>query len=178
MSPDAPGDPGHDPERGRAVASSTTFDAFGWRDFRRDASSMLTLVPGRSPRGRTATDQPRRIQLRRTKGWRMPANTVKVDRATVFGNPFPVEVYGRAGAIDRFRRWLTGDLSDREMSQSVRSDRWAARNVSLAIVREWLLNNLPRLKGKHLACWCPLTDNDGNPVACHADVLLEHANRE
>jgi hypothetical protein len=30
--------------------------------------------------------QPQRIQLKRTKGWRMPANTVKVDRTTRWGN--------------------------------------------------------------------------------------------
>ena len=33
---------------------------------------------------------PRRIQLRRTAGWRMPLNTVKVDRSTKWGNPFVV----------------------------------------------------------------------------------------
>lgn len=31
---------------------------------------------------------PERIQLRRKKGWRMPPNTVKVDRSTKWGNPF------------------------------------------------------------------------------------------
>jgi hypothetical protein len=121
-------------------------------------------------------DLPRRIQLRREKGWRIPANTVKVDRSTVFGNPFPAEVYGRAGAIDRFRRWLTGHMSTQEMSRCSRSDRWAAQEVSLVTVREWLLTDLLRLKGKHLACWCPLVDQDGTPVPCHADVLLELAN--
>src|SRR5690606_3378888 len=35
-----------------------------------------------------------RVQLRRSKGWRMPPNTVKVDRTTKWGNPF---VVGRAG---------------------------------------------------------------------------------
>lgn len=33
---------------------------------------------------------PTRIQLRRTKGWRMPAGAVKVDRTTAFGNPWRV----------------------------------------------------------------------------------------
>jgi hypothetical protein len=33
---------------------------------------------------------PTRIQLRLTKGWRMPPNTVKVDRSTRWGNPFKV----------------------------------------------------------------------------------------
>ena len=33
---------------------------------------------------------PDRIQLRRTKGWRMPPNTVKGDRMTKWGNPFVI----------------------------------------------------------------------------------------
>lgn len=32
--------------------------------------------------------RPIRIQLSRAKGWRMPSNTMKVDRSTVWGNPF------------------------------------------------------------------------------------------
>ena len=32
------------------------------------------------------------------------------------------------------------------------------------------------LVGHDLACWCPLVDAEGNPVPCHADVLLEIAN--
>ena len=33
------------------------------------------------------------------EGWRMPANTVKVDRATIFGNPFSVEQHGHSGSV-------------------------------------------------------------------------------
>jgi hypothetical protein len=33
---------------------------------------------------------PARIQLKRTRGWHMPPDTVKVDRTTRFGNPFPM----------------------------------------------------------------------------------------
>ena len=33
------------------------------------------------------------------------------------------------------------------------------------------------LRGHDLACWCPLVDQNGNPVPCHADVLLELANQ-
>ena len=32
--------------------------------------------------------KPIRIQRKRTKGWRMPANTVYVGRPSKFGNPF------------------------------------------------------------------------------------------
>jgi len=36
-------------------------------------------------------EKPVRVHLRRTKGWRMPANTVKVDRTNKkFGNPFAI----------------------------------------------------------------------------------------
>jgi len=31
---------------------------------------------------------PKRIQRRRTKGWKMPENTVCVTRPGMFGNPF------------------------------------------------------------------------------------------
>jgi hypothetical protein len=34
--------------------------------------------------------RPVRVQLSRRKGWRMPPNTMKVDRSTGFGNPFPI----------------------------------------------------------------------------------------
>ena len=31
---------------------------------------------------------PKRIQRRRTRGWRMPPNTVYVGRPSIYGNPF------------------------------------------------------------------------------------------
>jgi hypothetical protein len=46
---------------------------------------------------------PTRVQLRRTKGWRIPKNTVKVDRTTPFGNPFSSHVHTRKGAVLLFR---------------------------------------------------------------------------
>jgi len=36
--------------------------------------------------------------------------------------------------------------------------------------RKVVLSGLPSLRGKNLACWCPLDQ------PCHADVLLELAN--
>lgn len=43
--------------------------------------------------------KPQRIQLSRRKGWKMPPNTVKVDRATAFGNPFIAEECRNAGYV-------------------------------------------------------------------------------
>lgn len=42
--------------------------------------------------------------------------------------------------------------------------------------RKVLLDALPTLRGKNLACWCPLPKH-GEPDNCHAALLLELANR-
>jgi hypothetical protein len=104
---------------------------------------------------------PVRIQLSRAKGWRMPENTVKVDRTTPWGNPF---VVGKAGTADRcvqlFRYLLGGYLC-------MTSGDVKAQAAYLEHVKE----HRAELRGKNLACWC----RPGQP--CHADVLLELANQ-
>ena len=52
--------------------------------------------------------KPHRVQLTRSTGWRMPANTVKVDRTTLFGNPFSIKGYGRDQAVALHHAWITG----------------------------------------------------------------------
>ncbi|MFC3705653.1 DUF4326 domain-containing protein [Devosia honganensis] len=105
---------------------------------------------------------PKRIQLSRRKGWRMPPNTVKVCRPSKFGNPWPVGSEGpygrtapdREGAVGFFRQMLTDPVlrafAGYPSDDDIRSE----------------------LRGKNLACWCPI---DG---PCHADVLLDLANQE
>ncbi len=98
-----------------------------------------------------------RIRLRRQRGWRMPANTVKVDRSTRWGNPFVVGRHGdREACVRLYRRLLAGELDNSD-----------AQRRTLAHVRE----HLHELTGRNLACWCPLD------APCHADVLLALANR-
>lgn len=108
---------------------------------------------------------PERIQLQRTKGWRMPEGTIKVDRTTPWGNPFkatdvyvtgskysaPGEAIGLVGAVRAFRAsWLH------------KLKRWPDETEA----------QLAQIRGHSLACWC-------KPGAlCHADVLLELANAE
>ena len=105
---------------------------------------------------------PKRIQRSRAKGWRMPPNTVYVGRPTIWGNPFrvsngdcdhpdcgprshsPITAWQ---AVTAYRGYLPGLLK-------------AQPNISTEMLR-----------GKDLACWCPLDK------PCHADVLLEIANR-
>lgn len=113
---------------------------------------------------------PKRIQRKRTKGWRMPEGTVYVGRPTIYGNPFPVDIYHEQ-ALELFRRWLIGEMSTSEMSTASRCDPWSSpAPLSLVHVRRMLLNKLDGLRGKDLACWC----KEGDP--CHADILLGIAN--
>lgn len=109
---------------------------------------------------------PERIQRKRTKGWKMPPDTVSVTRPGQFGNPFPVDCYGQVGAVDRFRRLMSGNMSTQEMSESSFNG-----HSSLVFTRKYLMGGLHLLRGKNLACWCALDK------PCHADVLLELANK-
>lgn len=100
------------------------------------------------------TDKPKRVQRQRTKGWRMPSNTVYVGRPTKYGNPFRMWRHtksSRLAVVEKFRRQVN------------RPGVYGAE-FRRAVVRE--------LRGKNLACWCPLDQ------PCHADVLLELANAE
>ena len=112
---------------------------------------------------------PRRLQLQRSKGWRMPANTVKVDRSTLFGNPFLASDYGSDRAVFLFRAWIRGRCGDVCLRQGTKG--------VLVRKRRAILRALPDLHGKNLACWCPLP-SPGKPDTCHAAVLLELANRQ
>jgi len=95
--------------------------------------------------------KPIRVQLSRKKGWRLPPNTVSVARPHKWGNPFRIGDFGipdAAMAVIIFRQW---------------------------IVERCRVGPEPpdptELRGKNLACWCKLDQ------PCHADVLLELANR-
>lgn len=117
---------------------------------------------------------PERIQLSRRKGWRMPPNTVKVDRTTHFGNPFKAEGKATAGDVVRlFARFMR--MSQAQIMRQCLDDAGQPNplgGLRMIILRQAILKRLPELRGKNLACWCRL----GEP--CHADVLLRLANRE
>lgn len=104
---------------------------------------------GPEPSGpdRNFTDmKPKRVQLRRTKGWRLPPNTVVVSRPTKWGNPF--RTGNRLHDAFMHHLWLNAN-----------PNQWREREMAR---RE--------LCGKNLACWCPLNG------PCHADNLLKAAN--
>lgn len=82
----------------------------------------------------------------------MPANTVKVDRSTRWGNPFKPKADETARlAVGNYRDWIKGHYVTSKQPPSLDEIKTA-------------------LKGKDLACWCKPGEY------CHADVLLELAN--
>ena len=94
---------------------------------------------------------PQRIQRKRTKGWRMPENTVYVGRGSRWGNPH--KIGGKCGPF--MRDTITP---------------WRAKHFYIEHAMRIPRDEILKLRGKNLACWCALDQ------PCHADVLLEIAN--
>ena len=122
---------------------------------------------------------PTRIQRKRTKGWRMPPNTVYVGRPTVFGNVVVCTPHGCTKkpcgccepfrcCIDVYREYVMSGVENRDSCTG--AFRYAFEALDGYPVRNEIVRRLPKLRGKNLACWCPLDK------PCHADVLLELAN--
>lgn len=129
-----------------------------------------------------------RVQLSRAKGWRMPPNTVSVARPGPFGNPSYVirDEVRDAGNDDGsvMGPWFCGlNVLDRPhligfwfgsrreaLEKAVALFRWRVTESQLPKDRA-LQARLPELRGRNLGCWCA----PGQP--CHADILLEVANR-
>ena len=117
---------------------------------------------------------PRRIQRRRTKSWRAPEGAVDVGRGTKWGNPWSV--------IDN----IVKDAGHDRLIHFENHDEALHHAVSFyaeAIPNGWegvptLEEIRAELAGHDLMCWCPLVDAQGKRVPCHADVLLEIANRK
>lgn len=95
------------------------------------------------------SEEPKRIQRKRTRGWKMPEGVVYVGRPTKWGNPFRDNFRRNAYlVVEEYRQWLQNNPHGQAIA--------AAAKVEL--------------KGFNLACWC----KEGDP--CHADVLLQIAN--
>jgi hypothetical protein len=108
---------------------------------------------------------PRRIQLSRRKGWRMPPLTVNVARPSRFGNPYVVtDAYPPGTVVDELR----GTIAVATAQDAVAAyEAWLGTTLDGGAV---LAEARRKLRGLHLACWC----KQGDP--CHAEVLLELAN--
>jgi len=116
---------------------------------------------------------PVRVQLSRKKGWKMPPNTVKVTRPSKWGNPFVVTDKVRPGT--EFKGAAYGCIAVPTVEDAVECFR--EMMDCAGDHADDLRASLHELRGKNLACWCKIVDQHGNAVPCHADVLLELANR-
>ena len=110
---------------------------------------------------------PKRVQMTRNKPWRADnPDAVAVARPSKWGNPFTVKDAvdigvraedAQAFVVECYDNWLRGDRQN-----------WMGPESDAAA--ELILSSLSELRGKDLACWCPLDQ------PCHADVLLRIAN--
>lgn len=122
---------------------------------------------------------PVRIQRKRTKGWKMPPNTIYVGRPTIYGNPFKEVgdmIYGDAShrrkilspwiyidagptgdVVELYKDWITG-IGDQAILSRVRPCPFTIEDIK------------KELGGKNLACFCCLE------CKCHASVLLKISN--
>lgn len=138
---------------------------------------------------------PARITLSRAKGYRRPDGTVQVDRATIFGNPWQVGNPGiwwlprndnkagwiigydfglnitQADAVTFYREWLDGRFMPPSMPPCLNGMGQLVLWTAMHARRSAILARLPSLTGHPLGCRC----KPGEP--CHADVLLELANK-
>lgn len=104
-------------------------------------------------------EQPKRIQRKVTKGWRLPGNTVYVGRGTVWENPFIPGVDGTPEeCLEKHKEFM---MPYTHQSQN---------GLEEFIISSAFLESVEYLRGKNLACWCKPEE------PCHGDFLLEVAN--
>lgn len=99
--------------------------------------------------------RPRRHQRSRKKGSRLPDGVVCVTRPGKWGNPFD--------DANTFRVYLRLAIEG-GINPDIRYNPVIERIMDIA-------KQIDDLRGKDLACWCALDK------PCHADVLIEFANR-
>ena len=98
---------------------------------------------------------PKRIQRKRTKGWRKPEGAIYIGRGSKWGNPHKMSDYDLLfTAVWRRRRAIQDWILD-------------LNHGRLEYTREDIRREL---KGQDVMCWCSLA------VECHGDYLLKIAN--
>jgi hypothetical protein len=124
---------------------------------------------------------PQRIKRERTPGWRLadattnPNGAVIVSRPSRFGNPFTIKDAIEAewsnphsACAEMYGEWLRVGTEDGWFNETYRVGKQT-------FDRRRVLADLHLLRGKDLACTCPLPE-PGQPDLCHAAVLIRLAN--
>lgn len=118
-------------------------------------------------------ETPKRIQRKRTKGWKIPPNTVNCTRPGKWGNPFKVGNYYTISKSG----WMT-PCTPEAIELAKKSPRYifiVDAQCAVDTYESYMKNlmfpyDFTELRGKNLACFC----KEGQP--CHADILLKLAN--
>lgn len=124
-----------------------------------------------------AMTSPHRLRLSRAKGSRLPPEAVNVARPIRYGNPFHVRRGDCTGSSSPGICWQVWEPSGLVIDHYETAA--AAHSAAVQMYRRDVLDALDptaflqwraALRGRDLACWCPLD------LPCHADVLLETMN--
>ena len=95
----------------------------------------------------------KRIQRKRTKGWRKPAGCVIVTRPSKWGNPHKCE-------------------NPKDPAQRAEAVRLFEEDLIAGRLRVTVADAVRELRGKDIACACNPLDG----MACHGDVWIRVAN--
>lgn len=108
----------------------------------------------------------KRIQRKRTKGFKMPTDAVYVGRPTKWGNPYKV---GKM-FIPEDEIFLNPFNPKWEMCKDIKQALSLYENFLKREIQNKRLD-LSELKGKKLACWCNLN------LPCHVDIIEKFLNQ-
>ena len=114
----------------------------------------------------------KRVQRKRTKGWKMPENAIYVGRPTMFGNPFNIVESKQGGNfwVEAPGTYLNNILNKWDVPFNTKNE---AAQIACNCYKDMIekdsemLAEIQKLKGKNLACWCSLS------APCHVDILIE-----
>ena len=102
---------------------------------------------------------PKRIQRKRTKGWRKPEGAVYVGRPSKWGNPYPpgmplgecgIGIIHESGLLERAKE---DHLQPLTLEDSIMLYRLY---IEGCIKHNGDYYDIERLRGEDLMCWCPL----------------------
>lgn len=128
---------------------------------------------------------PKRVRLSRAKGARLGRGVENVARPTRWGNPYVIDAdiqidgeqegnVGEYSARDPLLFSLGGLSMTPAIAVALYAKGWddivASANEGDEHDQALLADAVRQLRGKDLACWCPLD------APCHADVLLRIVN--
>lgn len=140
------------PEADQEASPPQNATVSGWRSGQSALRDSQSASPEPWRSGADWSDgpaAPRRIQLQRTKGWRLPPGAVSVAYPSKFQNPYRPKQHTYEAHLQAREQYRDQHLAEHpELMEAAPSE----------------------LRGKILGCYCALD------LPCHADVLLEIAN--